>query len=114
MDRELAKLDKKIQKRLLRASLRAAASYLRKDLRRQIRSTVDRRSGDLLRALTVAVRTSRKGYIYALVAFRYGKYGDPSRTSQDPGVYAAFLSGGATRAKRVGECGRETGASGPP
>ena len=96
MDRELQSLDRKLRKRVYRGALRAAAASLRSALRREVRSSTTRRTGDLIRAVYAQVRTSKRTRaLYAIVGFRYRGAGP-----QDPGVYASFIHGGATREKR--------------
>ena len=88
-----------IKTRLLRACMRAAAGVIRTELRRAIRKYRD--SGDLGKAVMVQIRRAKRSKnFYAIIGFRYGKFGNPPRSTQDPAVYAAFLHGGATRRNR--------------
>ena len=98
MDNELVKLDKRIKTKVLKSAMRSAAGVFRTALRKAARAHKD--SGDLAKSAAVAVRRSRNGGYYAVVGFRYGKFGDRPKTPQDPGVYARFLEGGATRQNR--------------
>lgn len=99
MERTLEEMDRRFRANILRSALRAAAGVYRRVLRQAARPFKD--SGDLARSVMVVVRRARgKLRYYALAGFRYGRFGDPPRTSQDPGVYSYFLEEGATRENR--------------
>ena len=96
--RELDGLGKRIKTKVLKSSLRAAAGVYRTALRSAARKYKD--SGDAAKAVFVSVKRGASGTYYALAGFRYGKFGKPPKSSQDPGVYTFFLEEGAKRDKR--------------
>ena len=96
--KRLRKLEGRVQGSIAKKSLRAAAGVYRTALRQAARAHKD--SGDLAKSVFVVVRKGRQGGYYALVGFKYGKYGDPPKSPQDPAVYAFFLESGAVRRDR--------------
>ena len=97
MQKELRLLDKTIRFKMARMALRAAASVFRKALRESAKRW--KLSGDLVKSIAVKIKKYKRGY-FAIVGNIYGKFGEPSNTSQDPGVYARFLHKGTNRADR--------------